>query len=139
MTSCWEELLKYGYFSGTKCYPTWKELVFDGFTFHLTEASIFPQVLLPLQTDPLISSLYRTPKTHRNSSPSRHNPKSSMTFQTSSYHIDVRSLTLKSFRDKIILPLFPRLHTLLSMPNRQDSFPENSGYQEPRLQQMLVA
>ncbi|THH17875.1 hypothetical protein EW146_g3031 [Bondarzewia mesenterica] len=96
-------------------------------------------VLLPLQTDPILSSLYRTPKTHRNSSPTRQNGKGSMSM--SSHHIptpsqiDVRTVALRSFRDKIILPIYTRLHTRLSMV-RHESFSEGHTY--PRLQQMLL-
>jgi hypothetical protein len=97
------------------------------------------QALLPLQTDSLISSLYRPPKTRRDSSPSR----SASGFANNALHsvtypIDVRSAALRSFRDMIILPLFPRLQALLSAPNRQDFFSENTEFQEPRLQQMFV-
>ncbi|PBL02141.1 HbrB-domain-containing protein [Armillaria gallica] len=98
--------------------------------------------LLPLQTDPLLSSLYRTPK--RPSSPSRQNNKGSIStslgasLQLSTQHIDVRAVALRSFRDKVILPLAPRLKARLSMVNRQDNFQETTGYQQPRLQQMLL-
>lgn len=60
-------------------------------------------------------------------------------FQVSTYHIDVRNVALRSFRDKVILPLFPRLYTRLSLPNRQDNYQETSTYQQPRLQQMYDA
>jgi hypothetical protein len=94
------------------------------------------QVLLPLQTDPLLSSLYRTPK--RPSSPTRGAQKGSISgsvqLSLSPYHIDVRTVALRSFRDKVILPLSPHLYTRLSM-NRQESL-QDSSYQVPRLQQM---
>ncbi|KII92235.1 hypothetical protein PLICRDRAFT_50655 [Plicaturopsis crispa FD-325 SS-3] len=96
-------------------------------------------VLLPLQTDPLLFSLYRTPKGHRAPSPSRQKQGSmSSMIALSTPHIDVRTVALRSFRDRIILPLFPRLHARLSTPSRQDDFAENSAYQQPRLQQMLL-
>ncbi|KAF8160979.1 HbrB-like-domain-containing protein [Crassisporium funariophilum] len=99
-------------------------------------------VLLPLQTDPLLSSLYRTPKSHRATSPNRQNAAkssiSAMLNPTSNHHIDVRSLALISFRDRVILPPFQRLYSRLSLPNRQDSFQETFTYQQPRLQQMLL-
>ncbi|KAF5385991.1 hypothetical protein D9615_002415 [Tricholomella constricta] len=100
-------------------------------------------VLLPLQTDPLLSSLYRTPKPHhRATSPSRQGTKgsvaSSLSGSASTSHIDVRSVALRAFRDRVILPLFQRLYMRLSMPNRQDSYQETSTYQQPRLQQMLL-
>lgn len=98
------------------------------------------QVLLPLQTDPLLSSLYRTPKSHRTTSPTRQNgpkaPISSTSSNLSTYHIDVRSVALKSFRDRVILPPYQRLYARLSIANRQDNFQETSSYQQPRLQQM---
>ncbi|PPQ99733.1 hypothetical protein CVT24_009716 [Panaeolus cyanescens] len=96
-------------------------------------------VLLPLQTDPLLSSLYR-PKPHRATSPSRPSiSKTSTQISQSSIHpIDVRSLALRSFRDKVILPPYQRLYARLSLPNRQDSFQETHSYQQPRLQQMQV-
>jgi hypothetical protein len=58
--------------------------------------------------------------------------------QMSTYHIDVRNVALRSFRDKIILPLSSRLRDRLSLPNRQDNYQETSAYQQPRLQQMYV-
>jgi hypothetical protein len=98
------------------------------------------QVLLPLQTDPLLSSLYRTPKAQRNASPCGQNGKPSLSaMQVSAYHIDVRTVALRSFRDSVILPLFPRLLACLSLPNRQDQFPDGAETQQPRLQQMYVA
>ncbi|ETW80467.1 hypothetical protein HETIRDRAFT_476087 [Heterobasidion irregulare TC 32-1] len=96
-------------------------------------------VLLPLQTDPILSSLYRTPKTHRNSSPTRQNGKGSMSMPShllpSTAQIDVRTVALRSFRDKIILPIYTRLHARLSS-QKQESFSEGHTY--PRLQQMLL-
>ncbi|KAG6866606.1 hypothetical protein C0991_000716 [Blastosporella zonata] len=96
-------------------------------------------VLLPLQTDPLLLSLYRTPKTHlRATSPPRQGTAAS-TAVVSASHIDVRSVALRSFRDKVILPLSQRLYLRLSMPNKQDIYhQETAAYQQPRLQQMLL-
>lgn len=97
------------------------------------------QVLLPLQTDPLLSSLYRTPKSHRAASPTRQTgAKASISSlsSTSAYHIDVRSVALKSFRDRVILPPFQRLYARLSVASRQDGLQEANSYQQPRLQQM---
>ncbi|KAI0063525.1 HbrB-domain-containing protein [Artomyces pyxidatus] len=91
-------------------------------------------VLLPLQTDPILLSLYRTPKTHRTSSPSRHNGKGSISLPSTS-HIDVRTVALRSFRDKIILPIFSALNTRLSL-QKQDTLSDSHIY--PRLQQMLL-
>ena len=91
----------------------------------------------------MLSSLYRTPKSHhRATSPGRQTNISSIpssmnsAFQVSTYHIDVRNVALRSFRDKVILPLFARLYARLSLPNRQDNYQDTSSYQQPRLQQM---
>ncbi|KAF8257943.1 HbrB-like-domain-containing protein [Lactarius quietus] len=96
-------------------------------------------VLLPLQTDPVLSSLYRTPKTHRNSSPTRQNGKGSTSLPSyplgTSSHIDVRTLALRSFRDKIILPITTALNTRLNVL-KQEGLAESHTY--PRLQQMLL-
>lgn len=100
-------------------------------------------VLLPLQTDPLLSSLYRTPKSHRATSPTRQNGPhkgslASAMNPASTHHIDVRSVALKSFRDRVILPPSQRLYSRLSATNRQDSLQETNSHQMPRLQQMLL-
>ncbi|TFK25492.1 HbrB-domain-containing protein [Coprinopsis marcescibilis] len=102
-------------------------------------------VLLPLQTDPTLNSLSRTSKQHhRATSPVRttgHGPqasKSSAQLINGTPTIDVRTVALKSFRDRVVYPLYPRLHARLSLPNRQDVFQETGGYQQPRLQQMLL-
>jgi len=91
-------------------------------------------VLLPLQTDPVLSSLYRTPKTHRNSSPTRQNGKCSTSLPSyplaTSSHIDVRTLALRSFRDKIILPIATALNARLNVL-KQEGLAESHTY--PRL------
>ncbi|KAL0956097.1 hypothetical protein HGRIS_002266 [Hohenbuehelia grisea] len=93
--------------------------------------------LLPLQTDPMLSSLYRTHKPHRTGS---ENAKSSLSsslstsLQMSAPCIDVRSIALRSFRDKVILPLSSRLYNRLG--NKQ-ALQETAHYQ-PRLQQMFL-
>ncbi|KAI0708157.1 HbrB-like-domain-containing protein [Cerioporus squamosus] len=91
--------------------------------------------LLPLQTDPLLSSLYRIPKAHRPTSPTQ-NGKSAGVPTAASGQIDVRALALVSFRDRIILPLFPRLHARLTMS--KDGNMLGSETQQARLQQMLL-
>ncbi|KAH7871440.1 HbrB-like-domain-containing protein [Lentinula edodes] len=106
-------------------------------------------VLLPLQIDPLLSSLYRGPK--RPSSPSRQTSgnkqsKPSLSISSSlgmsSYHIDVRTVALCSFRDKIILPLSSRLYARLSatsnMSLNKNSHQEPLQETPPRMQQMLL-
>ena len=96
------------------------------------------QVLLPLQTDSVLSSLYRTPKTHRNSSPTRQNGKGSSSMPSyplsASSHIDVRTLALRSFRDKIILPIAPLLNARLNILKQEGLSSQSHTY--PRLQQM---
>ncbi|KAF9222660.1 HbrB-domain-containing protein [Gyrodon lividus] len=99
-------------------------------------------VLLPLQTDQLLTSLHRTAKQHRSSSPTRQGPKIAPTLPTSlaafSRTIDVRSVALCAFRDRVVLPLHGRLHTLLSPPQSKDMLARLSQYRQPRLQQMLL-
>ncbi|KAI0769576.1 HbrB-like-domain-containing protein [Trametes elegans] len=96
--------------------------------------------LLPLQTDPILSSLYRLPKAHRPSSPtSTQNGKgstSNILLQSTTSQIDVRALALVSFRDRIILPLFSRLYARLTMSKDESA----TGVQphQSRLQQMLL-
>jgi hypothetical protein len=94
-------------------------------------------VLLPLQTDPVLTSISRMPKPHRlsdtshGSRPSISSPNS----MSSAPQIDVRTVAIHAFRDQIILPIFSRLHACLTMPTTQDSF---STYLQPKLQQMCV-
>ncbi|TRM69700.1 HbrB-like-domain-containing protein [Schizophyllum amplum] len=101
-------------------------------------------VLLPLQTDPLLSSLYRTPKQakasqiRRTSSPTRHqsNLSASNLNSGSLPSIDVRTAALRAFRDRVIAPLAPRLHARLAAA--RDAPLASPSYQQPRLQQMLL-
>ncbi|KIK59751.1 hypothetical protein GYMLUDRAFT_44200 [Collybiopsis luxurians FD-317 M1] len=102
-------------------------------------------VLLPLQTDPLLASLYRAPK--RPSSPSRQPSKkpsisSSLALTghgISPYHIDVRTVALRSFRDKVIVPLHSRLYSRLSaISNPNKNAHEIIQETPPRMQQMLL-
>ncbi|KAF5391354.1 hypothetical protein D9757_002021 [Collybiopsis confluens] len=101
-------------------------------------------VLLPLQTDPLLSTLYRPPK--RTTSPTRQSSKPSISSSLaltghgmSPYHIDVRTVALRSFRDKIIVPLHSRLYTRLSlMSNVNKNTNEIMQETPPRMQQMLL-
>lgn len=96
-------------------------------------------VLLPLQTDPVLSSLYHMPKSHRPSD-NGHSSRSSLSspLLSSAPQIDVRTVAIHAFRDQVILPIFSRLHVCLTMPTNQDSFLDKSTYQQPRLQQMLL-
>lgn len=93
--------------------------------------------LLPLQTDPLLLGLYRPAKTHRSSSPTRPGT------LISSPQIDVRTVALRGFRDRVILPLFPRLNARLEIMKREMKeglFGGGPGENQimPRLQQMLL-
>src|ERR1700731_4372329 len=115
--------LKCGVSSGIRCCPMWKGCESFLKPPITTSDMLVEKVLLPLQTDPILSSLYRTPKIHRTTSPARQNGISSMSALNSiphSSHIDVRTVALRSFRDNVILPLFPRLRARVSSPNRQD-------------------
>jgi len=51
-----------------------------------------------------------------------------------SSHIDVRTLALRSFRDKIILPIAPLLNARLNILKQEGLSSESHTY--PRLQQM---
>ncbi|TBU22984.1 HbrB-like-domain-containing protein [Dichomitus squalens] len=116
--------------------------VVELWTFFWTQVLPYLEgALLPLQIDPILSSLYRQPKSLRPSSPttSTQNGKAStsnLLFQSSPSPIDVRALALVSFRDRIILPLFPRLYARLTMSKDENSFGPES--QQARLQQMLL-
>ncbi|KAI6038479.1 HbrB-like-domain-containing protein [Pisolithus marmoratus] len=85
-------------------------------------------VLLPLQTDPLLTSLHRTPKQLPSSSPARQG----------SPTIDVRSVALCAFRHRVVMPLSKRLHALLSPPLAKETLARLGQYRLPRLQQMLL-
>ncbi|KAH7923922.1 HbrB-domain-containing protein [Leucogyrophana mollusca] len=96
-------------------------------------------VLLPLQTDPILSSLHRAPKQHRVASPTRQGSVSHLTTLSSvSSSIDVRSVALCAFRDRVVLPLYGRLKTLLTPPLGKATLARLSDYRKPRLQQMLL-
>ncbi|KAG8999976.1 hypothetical protein FRB94_008824 [Tulasnella sp. JGI-2019a] len=96
-------------------------------------------VFLPFQTDQLLVSLSKTPKVNRSASPT--GPSDAETspggrhLNLSSAPIDVRTLTLQSFRDAILLPVFERLHALLAFSIVKDS---KRDYNQPRFQQMLL-
>ena len=49
--------------------------------------------------------------------------------------IDVRTLALRCFRDKVLLPAYPRLHTQINM-GRQEGL--HGGHVYPRLLQLFV-
>ncbi|KAF9245042.1 HbrB-like-domain-containing protein [Melanogaster broomeanus] len=99
-------------------------------------------VLLPFQTDQLLTSLLRTAKQHRSSSPTRQGAKIAPTLPSSlaafSPTIDVRSVALCAFRDRVVFPLHGRLHTLLSPPQTKETLARLGQYRQPRLQQMLL-
>ncbi|KAG7090820.1 hypothetical protein E1B28_009904 [Marasmius oreades] len=88
-------------------------------------------VLLPLQNDPLLSALYR----NRPSSPRRQVTQGSTGLNNApTPSIDIRTLALRSFRDKIILPLSGRLYTRLAIWVKQEDSPDFPS----RLHQMLL-
>ncbi|KAH9830727.1 HbrB-domain-containing protein [Rhodofomes roseus] len=97
--------------------------------------------LLPLQTDPLLSSLYRVPKGHKpNTSPiTGGNGKGSMSsiMLQSAPQIDVRTVALQSFRDAVILPVSHRMYSRLTL-SKEDIVSESLLSSQPRLQQMLL-
>ncbi|KAF8170203.1 HbrB-like-domain-containing protein [Mycena galopus ATCC 62051] len=102
-------------------------------------------VLLPLRTDSVVSSLYRA-KPHRPSSP-RQTSKSKIPFMNGSSslptnYIDVRTIALRSFRDKVVVPLVPRLRTVLTNRQEKENVGANAQAQETathaRFQQMLL-
>ncbi|KAG6857285.1 hypothetical protein H0H87_007119 [Tephrocybe sp. NHM501043] len=110
-------------------------------------------VLLPLQTDPLLLSLYRPPKQHghlratspplqatiKSASASAAAAAAAASASAAPNSIDVRSVALRSFRDKVILPLSLRLYQRLAGPSRHDPYSQDpQAYQQPRLQQMLL-
>ncbi|KAI9572065.1 HbrB-like-domain-containing protein [Boletus coccyginus] len=98
-------------------------------------------VLLPLQTDPLLTSLHRTAKQHRTSSPTRQGPNAGPTVGSHaafSPTIDVRSVALCAFRDRVVVPLHSRLHSLLSPTQCKETLVRLGSYRQPRLQQMLL-
>ncbi|KAL4080232.1 HbrB-like-domain-containing protein [Scleroderma yunnanense] len=99
-------------------------------------------VLLPFQTDPLLTSLHRTPKQHRSSSPSRQGGKLTPSIHTiltaGGFTIDVRSIALCAFRDRVVMSLYNRLQPLLSPPLNKETLARLGQYRIPRLQQMLL-
>ncbi|TFY64797.1 hypothetical protein EVJ58_g2380 [Rhodofomes roseus] len=96
--------------------------------------------LLPLQTDPLLSSLYRVPKGHKpNTSPiTGGNGKGSMSsiMLQSAPQIDVRTVALQSFRDAVILPVSHRMYSRLTL-SKEDIVSESLLSSQPRLQQIM--
>ncbi|OJA12988.1 hypothetical protein AZE42_06532 [Rhizopogon vesiculosus] len=97
-------------------------------------------VLLPLQTDALLTSLHRTAKQHRASSPTRQNTKmnSSSSLSSLSPTVDIRSVALCAFRDRVVLPIHGRLQNLLSPPLGKEMLARLGPFRQPRLQQMLL-
>jgi hypothetical protein len=110
------------------------------FLYYYNSACSPAQVLLPLHTDPLLSTLHRG-KPHRPSSP-RQTSKGNIAFVMNgalpTNYIDVRTIALRSFRDKVVVPLAARLRVCII--NRQEKEKENAQdtATQPRLQQMLL-
>ncbi len=88
-------------------------------------------MFLPAHTDSLLLSLHRT-KANRAASPTFSD---SSTRSSSTYHIDVRKLTLRAFRDSVILPICHKLHGLVTSSKKLS---ESVQEHQPRLQQMSV-
>ena len=108
-------------------------------------------VFIPLQTDQFLLQLHRTPKPHRPTSPTTLvSPDDAPVGASTTSPIDVRTIALRQFRDKIIVPIASRLETRLISMRPGGSFSsatsvpgmngtaEVSSYQHPRLQQMLL-
>ncbi|KAL5528236.1 hypothetical protein ACEPAF_7372 [Sanghuangporus sanghuang] len=108
-------------------------------------------IFIPLQTHPLLLSLHRTPKPHRPASPTNlASPNDVAPGAAALSPIDVRTIALRAFRDKIVVPIAPRLEARLLAMRPGGSFSsstsvpgmpsaaEVSSYQHPRLQQMLL-
>ncbi|GJE96768.1 HbrB domain-containing protein [Phanerochaete sordida] len=91
--------------------------------------------LLPLQTDPLLLSLYKIPKPHKPASPVGQNGTGIATPSFKTQQIDVRTIALRYFRDQIIYPVFSHLHDHLNA--LKERYPQTTG-PPPRLQQMLL-
>jgi hypothetical protein len=111
----------------------------EGVSYSLTDYSCpsrdlaFCKVFLPVHTDNLIVSLNR-PKLNRAASP----PLGETPLRNhSTQYIDVRTLTLRAFRDKVLTPFHARLVNLLS-PSRRNLFHENVEHSQSRLRQMYV-
>lgn len=107
-------------------------------------------VFIPLQTDTYLQQLHRAPKSHRPSSPTTlTSPVDEPQGATTHSPIDVRTIALRAFRDKIIVPVATRLEARLIAVRPGASFSSGTGpgssnaveaasYQRPRLQQMLL-
>ncbi|KAG8823660.1 hypothetical protein FRC19_003370 [Serendipita sp. 401] len=123
-------------------------------------------IFLPLQTDPYLQSLARTPKTNRPSSPSPNaiSFDAAITSQsgTGGYSpgysafggsstsiggsnisvgqsIDVRKLALRAFRDSVVLPVSTKLQKRFSTPSKDGNLNSDlSEHHKPRLEQMLL-
>ena len=90
-------------------------------------------MLLPLQNDPLLSSLYRLPKGKPTSPVTSTSASKSTTISSfKTQQIDVRTIALQSFRDQIILPARPLLHDRLTSMHEQS----HGSLYRPKLQQM---
>lgn len=92
------------------------------------------QVFLPLQIDPYLISLAKTPKAIRAPSPSVGDGTISNA-NLGPHTIDIRKLALTAFRDSVVHPIAPRLHVRLTSPRREPT-PELTEHQAPRLEQM---
>lgn len=89
-------------------------------------------VLLPLQNDPLLASLYRAPKSQKPPSPVAQNVKSGASASHKVDRIDVRTIALQSFQEEIL----GRLDRPLMMVLAKDR-PAPLPQWPPRFQQMI--
>ncbi|KAJ7072500.1 HbrB-like-domain-containing protein [Mycena amicta] len=108
--------------------------------FFLQVLTYIEGVLLPLRTDHLLSTLHRG-KPHRPSSPrqtSKGNLSSMLNGSTQPplNYIDVRTIALRSFRDKVVIPFAPQLRACIL--NRQEKETAPITVSHPRLQQLLL-
>lgn len=92
-----------------------------------------PQSLLPMQTDPLLHSLSR--KARRPSSPSGAQAPPGTGALDSPPQLDVRSIALRAFRDRVLLPVSKALASVFAAP-RHEWLAARTEYEQSRLQQM---
>lgn len=127
--------------------PYVEGVCFIRFWLYCRRANRKLQVFLPLQTDALLINLHRTPRPHRPGSPMMQESAFTNASSNANSPIDVRTIALRAFRDKIIIPIAPRLEALLLSLIRKDSatgatsstaslVTETAAYHQPRLQQM---
>ncbi|KAG8746979.1 hypothetical protein FRC10_002778 [Ceratobasidium sp. 414] len=96
-------------------------------------------VFLPLQTEKILQNLSRNPKSMRPGSPgSPSHDIPGVVPLVGCLTIDVRSVVLQSFRDSIILPIWPKLHDQFVSMGKDVEAGTALGDRYSRLQQMLL-